>query len=176
MHSVSVVITSTGCDSDGDGAPDSTDNCAGLANSDQADWDGDGLGNACDSTPGSAPPPPPVPTAPPVTAPAPPGTTSGCAAGCAYARTVDLRYKAARHRLVGSVASPAAGCRGSVPVTLWLKRSGTDRKLVVVTTAASGAFRTKAPRAAGRYYATVSSADHELCASGSSPVVRIRRR
>jgi hypothetical protein len=36
-------------DSDGDGVPDSSDNCPSVANADQADADGDGLGNACDS-------------------------------------------------------------------------------------------------------------------------------
>lgn len=36
-------------DTDGDGVPDSSDNCPTVANSDQADADGDGLGNACDS-------------------------------------------------------------------------------------------------------------------------------
>lgn len=35
-------------DSDGDGVPDATDNCPSIANSDQADYDGDGMGNACD--------------------------------------------------------------------------------------------------------------------------------
>ena len=36
-------------DRDGDGVPDSSDNCPNNANPDQADADGDGLGNACDS-------------------------------------------------------------------------------------------------------------------------------
>lgn len=38
-------------DSDGDGAPDSSDNCPGVANADQADHDGDGAGNVCDAFP-----------------------------------------------------------------------------------------------------------------------------
>ena len=41
-------------DSDGDGAPDTNDNCPQAANPDQADADGDGVGDACDD----APPPP----------------------------------------------------------------------------------------------------------------------
>jgi hypothetical protein len=41
-------------DTDGDGIPDSSDNCPNVANPDQADADGDGLGNACD--PNSYPP------------------------------------------------------------------------------------------------------------------------
>jgi hypothetical protein len=35
-------------DSDGDAVPDATDNCPSVANLDQADTDGDGLGDACD--------------------------------------------------------------------------------------------------------------------------------
>lgn len=38
-------------DGDGDGAPDSTDNCIDTANPDQADTDNDGLGDACDDEP-----------------------------------------------------------------------------------------------------------------------------
>ncbi len=36
---------------DGDGRPDAADNCPGTANSDQADTDDDGTGDACDQTP-----------------------------------------------------------------------------------------------------------------------------
>ncbi len=35
-------------DEDGDGAPDSTDNCPFISNPDQADANGDGIGDACD--------------------------------------------------------------------------------------------------------------------------------
>jgi hypothetical protein len=38
-------------DGDGDGAPNSTDNCIDVANPDQADADNDGLGDACDTEP-----------------------------------------------------------------------------------------------------------------------------
>lgn len=40
-------------DTDGDGVPDSIDNCPTVANPDQRDTDGDGIGDACDPTPGS---------------------------------------------------------------------------------------------------------------------------
>lgn len=36
-------------DADGDGVPDSRDNCSGVANSSQCDSDGDGYGDACDA-------------------------------------------------------------------------------------------------------------------------------
>ena len=39
-------------DSDGDGIPDSTDNCPTTVNPDQADTDADGIGDACDSAGG----------------------------------------------------------------------------------------------------------------------------
>ena len=38
-------------DSDGDGVPDTQDNCPYIENADQADDDGDGVGNACDRCP-----------------------------------------------------------------------------------------------------------------------------
>ena len=39
-----------GNDADGDGVPDSSDNCPSVPNADQADADGDGVGDACEGT------------------------------------------------------------------------------------------------------------------------------
>ena len=44
-----------GGDSDGDGVCDNQDNCDFTANPDQADNDGDGIGNVCDDTPNGNP-------------------------------------------------------------------------------------------------------------------------
>jgi hypothetical protein len=44
-------------DRDADGVPDATDNCPDKANSDQADADGDGVGNACEVLPDGRIPP-----------------------------------------------------------------------------------------------------------------------
>ncbi len=38
-------------DVDGDGAPDTSDNCPAVSNADQADADGDGVGDLCDAAP-----------------------------------------------------------------------------------------------------------------------------
>src|SRR5262245_46852814 len=38
----------TGPDRDGDGIPDAVDNCRNVPNADQADADGDKVGDACD--------------------------------------------------------------------------------------------------------------------------------
>lgn len=40
---------SAGGDTDGDGVPDSVDNCTLVANADQRDTNGDGFGNICDA-------------------------------------------------------------------------------------------------------------------------------
>lgn len=42
-------------DQDGDGVPDSRNNCPNVSNSDQADTDGDGVGDACDACPNTPP-------------------------------------------------------------------------------------------------------------------------
>lgn len=43
-------------DTDGDGVPDSSDNCPATANADQKDTDGDGVGDVCDNCPTTANP------------------------------------------------------------------------------------------------------------------------
>lgn len=43
-----VVGSGTCTDSDGDGVPDSSDNCPTVSNADQANFDGDSMGDACD--------------------------------------------------------------------------------------------------------------------------------
>ncbi|MEJ6792078.1 MAG: choice-of-anchor B family protein [Lacinutrix sp.] len=42
------VSIATGVDTDNDGIPDAIDNCVSIANTDQLDTDGDGMGNVCD--------------------------------------------------------------------------------------------------------------------------------
>ncbi len=46
--STSVTVTAAALDTDGDGIPDSSDNCPLIANAGQLDTDGDGIGNICD--------------------------------------------------------------------------------------------------------------------------------
>ena len=43
------VVDATGVDGDGDGVADANDNCLDVANPDQADSDGDQIGNQCDA-------------------------------------------------------------------------------------------------------------------------------
>jgi hypothetical protein len=48
---VAVPEAADGPDTDGDGVPDTLDNCPTTASSDQTDTDGDGVGDACDDCP-----------------------------------------------------------------------------------------------------------------------------
>ncbi len=47
---------SSGADGDGDGIPDSVDNCPATPNASQSDGDGDGIGDVCDNCPAAANP------------------------------------------------------------------------------------------------------------------------
>lgn len=194
VRELRLTATTNDCDPDSDGVSNVTDNCPAAPNQDQTDWDGDGVGNACDATPGvdpNAPVPTPTPTptpAPPTTpttptSATPPGATGqpgqpgapACTSSCAYARTVALRHVVRTHRLVGRVTSVASGCRTEVAVVLWRERRGEDRAVRTVRSSKAGAFRTRAPKRAGRYYATVASAG-TICADAASATVRVRRR
>jgi hypothetical protein len=55
-------FTTSVADDDGDGVPTGPDNCATVANPDQADANGDGKGDACDPAEVQPPPPDPTPT------------------------------------------------------------------------------------------------------------------
>ncbi|SEB61420.1 hypothetical protein SAMN04489844_0680 [Nocardioides exalbidus] len=109
---------------------------------------------------------------------APPPTTTppSCTVACAYPRTVGIKHRRKTHRLTGRVASVATGCSSRVPVTIWRVGRSKDRKVLVVTTRGSGAYATKAPRRAGRYYATVGSTIEPLCGADRSRTVRVKRR
>ena len=54
IPTVNVAACQVTLDGDGDGRPNGEDNCPADANSDQADADGDGIGDICDPTPGTA--------------------------------------------------------------------------------------------------------------------------
>lgn len=157
-------------DDDGDGRGDTSDNCPEAANPDQADTDGDGRGDACDdsndttspaSATGSAPsstgtsgtePSSSTPTT--LTDTSTPAATGSPAA----ARTLRLRWDQRRGRFAGRLAAPEApSCATAQVVKVWRERSGRDRRIGRIPTAADGRFFLPRRFAPGRYYATVAA-------------------
>jgi hypothetical protein len=55
VREATIVVNDTLVDTDGDGVPNTVDNCPDTPNPDQSDLDGDGVGDVCDSTPLGAP-------------------------------------------------------------------------------------------------------------------------
>ena len=83
-----------------------------------------------------------------------------------------------RGRLVGRATAGAAVCSSSVELALMRKKAGRDQKLLVVRARASGRFRTRAPRLAGRYYVVLKERyvpGSAECGGSRSKAVRIRR-
>ena len=206
LVSWSIRISYTSCDADGDGVEDHVDNCTGLANPDQSDIDGDGTGDACDGDPdgdglvSTADNCPSIGNASQTNtdgdglgdacdddddADGVADVSDGCrlvaastASGCPTTATT-IRLRKQKGRLVGRVFSDVAACRAGVEVTLKRRKAGRDTKLVVLRSRTSGRFRTRAPRAPGRYYVVLPKryvvATTE-CGRGTSRTVRVRRR
>jgi fermentation-respiration switch protein FrsA (DUF1100 family) len=123
-------------DGDGDGWPDSIDNCPADANPDQADSDGDGLGNACDTTDDDADDDAVPDSEDNCPAAANPfqedGDHDGIGNACDDPSDMSLRVNQ-RRALVGRtytfrfrVSSPDAGCIKGVLVTLGSNKAKTN--------------------------------------------------
>jgi hypothetical protein len=153
-------------DQDGDGVRDSVDNCPSVANADQANNDGDSLGNACDPTPdGDTPPPPADTTAPSISyvlnPDSPDGDTGWYKSNVSLTWTVTENESASSLQKTGCVdqnitadqaeqtyscsASSDGGSAG--PVEVKIKRDGTAP--VISNVGADSTFST--PNAAGWY-------------------------
>lgn len=168
-------------DDDGDGAANTSDNCQRLANN-QTDSDRDGVGDACDSTP-FPPAAPAAPAAPPVP---PTGTTTGGTTttpgggtqpgAVAGTRAVTLKYASRKRVFRGAVRSDVGSCAAYAEVSLWRKKRGADRRLVVSTTDPAGRFRTPRVRKPGKYYVSVDANGDGTCGGAGSRTVRLRRR
>ena len=137
--------------------PRRADNCPTVANADQTDWDGDRIGNACDSHArhrAGAADTTPTPTRRPV------------ATGTPLHRRLRLRAHdraappAERHRFAGTVESVAVGCRAGVEVTHLAQAVGRRPQARRGDHAGRpGRSARRRPAGPGRYYATVGSAD-----------------
>ena len=206
LVSWSVTIGYSVCDADGDGVEDHVDNCDPVANPDQSDLDRDGVGDACDGDPDGDGLSSAADNCPTVTNPMQDNSDAdalgdacdadddddgradavdGCrlesaatSSGCpSVATRVGLRKE--RSRIVGRVRSDRGACVDEVRATLKKKRAGRDAKLLVVTTKPDGRFRTRVPKAAGRYYVVVRkryAVGVAECGSSRSTTVRVRRR
>ncbi|QIK77317.1 hypothetical protein G7071_08175 [Nocardioides piscis] len=171
LRSFTVTLTYATCDSDGDGVEESADNCPTLAN-DQADIDGDSVGDACDvNDDGDA-----LPDA----TDGCPATASGTGSGCpAATRSAAVTHLAKKKRVVLATRSLVAACRPGAEMTFWRKRRGKDLRVVVASTNSSGKIRLRSPKKAGRYYATVAASyvpGAAECGSARSKTIRIRHR
>ncbi|RYC12548.1 thrombospondin type 3 repeat-containing protein [Nocardioides sp. HLT2-9] len=169
LRSWTLTLTYATCDTDGDGIEEKQDNCPYAANADQANRDGDGVGDACDlDIDGDALA---------NTADGCPGVAASTTSGCpAVGRKVTLRHLKATSKLKAVVRSDAAGCRSGAKVTLFKAKPRKDTKLVVGTTNAGGRWTRKAPKAAGRYYVRVAksyAAGQAECGRARSSEARV---
>ena len=205
LLSWSVRITYTSCDADGDGVEDHVDNCDPVANADQSDIDGDGVGDACDGDPDGDGATGMADNCPQVANPTQVNgdtdalgdacdedddddgradVSDGCrldaaatTSGCPAVAT-KVRLAKEKSRLVGRVRSDRSACTSGIRATVKRAKLGRDPKLLVLTTRPDGRFRARLPKPAGRYYVVVRkryAAGVAECGGSRSATVRVRR-
>ena len=205
LSSWSVRITYTSCDADGDGVEDHVDNCDPVANADQSDIDGDGVGDACDGDPDGDGATGMADNCPQVANPTQANgdtdalgdacdadddddgradVSDGCrldaaatTSGCPAVAT-KVRLAKEKSRLVGRVRSDRSACSSGIRATVKRAKPGRDAKLLILTTRPDGRFRTRLPKLAGRYYVVVRkryAAGVAECGGSRSATVRVRR-